>query len=64
MTGFLLVNEKHTYSSLLPSSCPFLQRLRAGNDTVVLSSTKDHFLKRCLPLCVCVRSVAQSRLTL
>ena len=57
MTDFLL-NEKHTYSSLLPSSCPFLQRLLAGNYTVVLNSTKDHFLKSCLPLCVCVRSLS------
>ena len=55
-TDFLLVNEKHTYSSLLPSSCPFLQRLLAGHSTVVLNSTKDHFLKSCSPLCVCVFS--------
>ena len=58
MADFPLVNEEHTCFSLLPSSCPFLQRLLAGNCTVFLNSTKDHFLKSCLPLCVCVESLS------
>lgn len=45
MTDFPLVNEKHICMSLLPAYCPFHQRLIAGNGTVVLSSTKDHFLQ-------------------
>lgn len=45
MTDFPFVNEKHICMSLLPAYCLFHQRLIAGNGTVVLSSTKDHFLR-------------------